>query len=119
MPRGSGAAGEMSCVVINPTLQSVFPHSLTLMILRTLNTSLTPQPNSTSFGPSGSAYAQLWYDGVDQFYCAATGCSQRASLTQVLRPGHALPLNSPVVPLRHSAGAAAESAAVSMGLMEI
>lgn len=54
----------------------MFPHSSTLTVLRTLNTSLTPQPNSTSFGPSGSAYAQLWYDGVEQFYCAATGCSQ-------------------------------------------
>ncbi|KAI9508809.1 hypothetical protein F5148DRAFT_1351131 [Russula earlei] len=70
------AAGEMSCAVINPTLESVFPLLSTLNILRTLNTSLTPQPNATSFGPSGSIYAQLWYDGVEQFYCAASGCSQ-------------------------------------------
>jgi hypothetical protein len=54
----------------------VFPLSSTLNILRTLNTSLTPQPNSTSFGPSSSLYAQLWYDGVEQFYCAASPCSQ-------------------------------------------
>lgn len=86
------AAGEMSCAVVvrdprdsevshlnieqNPTLQGVFPLSSDLTILRTLNTSLTPEPNSTSFGPSGTVYAQLWYDGVEQFYCTAGGCSQ-------------------------------------------
>ncbi|KAI0255316.1 hypothetical protein BJV78DRAFT_1119618 [Lactifluus subvellereus] len=70
------AAGEMSCAVINPTLQAVFPFASSLTILRTLNSSLTPQPNSTSFGPSGSVYVQLWYDGVEQFYCAASGCKQ-------------------------------------------
>ncbi len=86
------AAGEMSCAVIvrgppyseeshliieqNPTLQAVYPLSSALTILRTLNTSLTPQPNSTSFGSSGSVYVQLWYDGVEQFYCTAGGCSQ-------------------------------------------
>jgi hypothetical protein len=54
----------------------VFPLSSTLTVLRTLNTSLTPLPNSTSFGLSGSFYAQLWYDGVEQFYCTAGGCKQ-------------------------------------------
>jgi ABC-type Na+ transport system ATPase subunit NatA len=54
----------------------VFPFAASLTVLRTLNTSLTPQPNSTSFGPSGSVYAQLWYDGIEQFYCAASGCKQ-------------------------------------------
>ncbi|KAI0263756.1 hypothetical protein BC834DRAFT_924835 [Gloeopeniophorella convolvens] len=70
------AAGEMSCSVINPTIQGVFPLAPSLTILRNLNTSLTPQPNSTSFGPAGSVYAQLWYDGVEQFYCAASECTQ-------------------------------------------
>ncbi|KAH9023839.1 ABC-2 type transporter-domain-containing protein [Lactarius pseudohatsudake] len=73
------AAGEMSCAVINPTIQTLFPLSSTLTILRTLNTSLTPQPNATSFGASGSAYVQLWYDGVEQFYCAADRCTQSIS----------------------------------------
>ncbi|KAH9022606.1 hypothetical protein EDB84DRAFT_1589511 [Lactarius hengduanensis] len=73
------AAGEMSCAVINPTIQTLFPLSSTLTILRTLNTSLTPQPNATSFGTSGSAYVQLWYDGVEQFYCAADRCTQSIS----------------------------------------
>ncbi len=86
------AAGEMSCSVIvrlpplsrsdspnvaqNPTIQSLFPLSSRLTILRTLNTSLTPQPNSTSFAHSGSAYTQWWYDGIEQLYCAASGCEQ-------------------------------------------
>ncbi|KAI0042833.1 hypothetical protein FA95DRAFT_513015 [Auriscalpium vulgare] len=70
------AAGEMSCDVSNPMLQAIYPLSSTLTILRTLNTSLTPSPNRTSFGPSGSIYAQLWYAGVEQFYCAASTCSQ-------------------------------------------
>jgi hypothetical protein len=60
----------------NPTLQAVFPFASSLTVLRTLDTSLTPQPNSTSFGPSGSVYAQLWYDGIEQFYCAASACKQ-------------------------------------------
>jgi hypothetical protein len=54
----------------------VYPLSSDLTILRTFNTSLTPQPNSTSFGSDGSVYVQLWYDGVEQFYCTAGGCSQ-------------------------------------------
>ena len=54
----------------------MYPLSSDLTILRTLNTSLTPKPNSTSFGTSDSVYAQLWYDGVEQFYCTASECSQ-------------------------------------------
>lgn len=73
------AAGEMNCAVVVPTLQAIFPHLSSLTILRTLNASLTPRPNSTSFGASGSAYVQLWYDGVEQFYCAAEGCTQSVS----------------------------------------
>ena len=63
----------------NPTIQAVFPLSATLTILRTLNTSLTPQPNVTSFGTSGSIYAQSWYDGIEQFYCTSNGCTQNVS----------------------------------------
>ena len=90
------AAGEMSCSVIvricvyigsrlkasrvtqNPTLQAIYPLSSTLTILRTLNETLTPQPNATSFGVSGTVYAQLWYAGVEQFYCTASSCTQDA-----------------------------------------
>ncbi|KAI9452949.1 hypothetical protein BJY52DRAFT_1291187 [Lactarius psammicola] len=79
IPEQSGLNKTLTCAVINPTIQNLFPLSSTLTILRTLDTTLTPQPNSTSFGASGSAYVQLWYDGVEQFYCAANGCSQSVS----------------------------------------
>ncbi|KAF8579482.1 hypothetical protein K439DRAFT_1654569 [Ramaria rubella] len=70
------AAGEMSCQVLNPTLQSLFPLRSDLTILRTLNSSLSPLPNTTSFGTPGSVYAQLIYDGVEQFFCSADQCTQ-------------------------------------------
>lgn len=60
----------------NPTLQALYPLDSTLTILRTLNTTLTPSQGLTSFGSSGSIYAQLWYSGVEQFYCTASSCSQ-------------------------------------------
>ncbi|CAE6528385.1 unnamed protein product [Rhizoctonia solani] len=70
------AAQEMSCAVINPTLQALFPLSANLNIIRTLDPSLSPRPNVTSFGSGGSAFAQVFYDGVEQFYCQAGGCKQ-------------------------------------------
>lgn len=60
----------------NPTLQALFPLSSNLNILRTLNPSLTPVPNVTGFGSAGSVYAQLFYAGVEQFYCSAHSCTQ-------------------------------------------
>ncbi|KAI0781450.1 ABC transporter [Trametes elegans] len=60
----------------NPTLQAIFPGSSTLTILRTLNSSFTPIPDVTGFGSSGSLYAQLFYRGVEQFYCTADSCEQ-------------------------------------------
>ncbi|KAH9857541.1 hypothetical protein C2E23DRAFT_804715 [Lenzites betulinus] len=70
------AAGQMSCSVQNPTLQVIYPGPSTLTISRTLNSSFTPLPNVTGFGPSGSVYAQLFYRGVEQFYCTADSCEQ-------------------------------------------
>ncbi|PCH38575.1 ABC transporter [Wolfiporia cocos MD-104 SS10] len=70
------AAGQISCDVVNPTLQAIYPLSSTLNILRTLNPSLTPLPNVTGFGSAGTIYAQLFYDGVEQFYCHASSCTQ-------------------------------------------
>lgn len=52
-----------------------------LNILRTLDASRTPLPNITGFGPSGSAYAQLFFNGVEQFACAASSCVQTAPST--------------------------------------
>lgn len=87
------ASGQMSCDVNvsvfnrlhrsiltydsqNPTLQALYPLSSTLNIIRTINPSLSPLPNVTSFGSAGSLYAQLFYDGEEQFYCKADSCTQ-------------------------------------------
>jgi ABC-type multidrug transport system fused ATPase/permease subunit len=47
-----------------------------LNILRTLQPSFAAIPNVTAFGSAGSLFAQLWYDGVEQFYCKADSCTQ-------------------------------------------
>ncbi|KAF6755862.1 hypothetical protein DFP72DRAFT_303577 [Ephemerocybe angulata] len=70
------AAGQMSCQVINPTLQAIFSGQSTLNIERTLDPGLSPLPGSTSFGAKSSVSAQLFYDGVEQFYCHADSCAQ-------------------------------------------
>ncbi|KAJ4475603.1 hypothetical protein J3R30DRAFT_3294740 [Lentinula aciculospora] len=70
------ASSQMSCSVNNPTLQALYPLSSTLNIIRTLNPSLSPLPNVTSFGSAGSLYAQLFYEGEEQFYCKADSCVQ-------------------------------------------
>ena len=87
------AAGEMSCSVIvefihsppwvetdlyrqNPTLQALYPGASTLNIIRTLDPSLSPMPNVTSLPSSNTLAAQLFYDGVEQFFCSADSCTQ-------------------------------------------
>lgn len=47
--------------------------------MRTRQSSLTPLPNVTAFGASNSVYAQLFYDGVEQFYCRADTCTQQVN----------------------------------------
>ncbi|KAH6919115.1 ABC transporter [Coprinopsis sp. MPI-PUGE-AT-0042] len=73
------AASQMSCNVVNPTLQAIFPLMSTLNIERTLNPDLSPLPGSSSFGSAGSVFAQLFYNGVEQFYCQANSCTQSVS----------------------------------------
>ncbi|KAG1736895.1 uncharacterized protein EDB91DRAFT_1141561 [Suillus paluster] len=77
------AAGELSCQVNNPTLEAIYPLRSTLNILRTLNGSLSPLHNTsgTLLSPStnSSIYAQLFYDGVEQFFCTASPCTQTLS----------------------------------------
>ncbi|TFK45642.1 hypothetical protein OE88DRAFT_1669039 [Heliocybe sulcata] len=73
------AAGEMSCQVVNPTVQALFPGDTTLNILRNLQSSLTPVQNVTAFGNDDTVYAQLFYDDVEQFYCRADSCTQDTS----------------------------------------
>ncbi|KAF8162818.1 hypothetical protein B0H34DRAFT_693057 [Crassisporium funariophilum] len=70
------ASSQMSCQVNNPTLQAIYPLSTTLNIIRNLQPSFSPIPNATSFGVAGSAFASLFYDGVEQFYCQANSCTQ-------------------------------------------
>lgn len=72
---------QMTCDVIQQTLQSLFPGKTTLTISRALNGSLTPGGTSTMTSAGlatgeGIAFAQLWYDGVEQFYCRASSCTQ-------------------------------------------
>ncbi|KAJ6500671.1 hypothetical protein C8R45DRAFT_76765 [Mycena sanguinolenta] len=70
------AASQMSCQVQNPTLAALFPLSANLNILRTLTPDASPLPNITSFGPAGTVFAQLFYAGIEQFYCSANSCTQ-------------------------------------------
>ena len=37
---------------------------------------LTPIPNVTGFGANGTMFAQLFYNGEEQFYCTADSCAQ-------------------------------------------
>ncbi|KAJ7090414.1 hypothetical protein B0H15DRAFT_939000 [Mycena belliarum] len=70
------AASQMSCQVQNPTLQALFPLNSNLNIVRTLQPGLSPLPNTTSFGSAGTVVAQLFYSGVEQFYCQSDSCTQ-------------------------------------------
>ncbi|KIL68502.1 hypothetical protein M378DRAFT_158303 [Amanita muscaria Koide BX008] len=72
------ASSQLSCKVVNPTLQAIYPLDSYLNIMRTVQPSLTPLPNTTSFGGAGTAYVQLFYAGVEQFYCEADSCTQQA-----------------------------------------
>lgn len=68
---------ELTRLQQNPTLQGLFPLASTLNIIRTLQPGYSPIPNATSFGVAGSAFAQLFYNGVEQFYCEANSCTQQ------------------------------------------
>ncbi|KAJ7577480.1 hypothetical protein C8J56DRAFT_869698 [Mycena floridula] len=73
------ASGQMSCSVVNPTLQQVYPLKTTLNIIRTLTPSSSPLPNITSFGNAGTVAAHLFYDGVEQFHCQSDSCVQTSN----------------------------------------
>ncbi len=68
------SSSQMSCNVITPLLQSLFPGNSQLTIQRTLDGSLSPKENVTSFGGNGTVFAQLWFNGVEQ---VNFGCVQR------------------------------------------
>lgn len=74
-------SSQLSCSVVQPTVQALFPGDTILTITRTLNSSLTPGGVNTLTAAGltsgdGVAYAQLWLDGVEQFYCQAQQCVQ-------------------------------------------
>ncbi|GAA5980169.1 hypothetical protein JCM11641_006936 [Rhodosporidiobolus odoratus] len=75
--------GFASCDVVNPTLQSVFAGSTTLLIQKTVEPS---QSLSVTVGTNGTMLAQLFYSpstsnstATEQFYCAADSCLQSNS----------------------------------------
>lgn len=70
------STGQMSCNVDNPTIKAIFPGSTTANLIRTMDPTLSPLPNITSFGQSGTIHAQVFYDGEEEFYCAADSCTQ-------------------------------------------
>ena len=81
------SSSHLSCSVVQSTVQALFPGDTTLTITRTLNASLTPGGESTLnqaglTGGDGVANAQLWLDGIEQFYCRAEGCVQSAGGAQ-------------------------------------
>ncbi|WVW84638.1 hypothetical protein I302_106672 [Kwoniella bestiolae CBS 10118] len=75
------SSSQLTCSVIQSTLQALFPGSSTATITRSLNSSLTPGGTNTLtqgglLDDDGQVQMQLWYEGVEQFYCQATGCTQ-------------------------------------------
>ncbi|PPQ63344.1 hypothetical protein CVT24_006717 [Panaeolus cyanescens] len=70
------ASGQMSCRVENPTLQAIYPGNSVLNIMRTVDPSRSPLPGKTTFGENGTVFAQLFFNGVEQFYCQANSCTQ-------------------------------------------
>ena len=63
------ASSQLLCNVLNPTLQSLFSGKSELGITRTVNAGNSPvgsNNRSAGFGDDGTAYAQLWYNGVEQ-----------------------------------------------------
>ncbi|KAG8967053.1 hypothetical protein FRC03_010801 [Tulasnella sp. 419] len=71
------SSSEMSCRVVNPTLQALYPKQATLNILRTIDPSKSPLNSVSYLGDANTVRAQLFYDGVEQFYCQANSCVQQ------------------------------------------
>lgn len=62
-------------------MQAIYPGASTLNIIRTLDPALSPVPNVTSLPTSNTVTAQLFYDGVEQFFCIADSCTQSVTDT--------------------------------------
>ncbi|WVQ96652.1 hypothetical protein IAU59_003758 [Kwoniella sp. CBS 9459] len=75
------SSSQLSCQVIQATLQALFPLDSTATLTRSLNSSRTPGGTDTLnqaglLSADGTVGMQLWYNGVEQFYCSASGCAQ-------------------------------------------
>ncbi|KAL1412857.1 hypothetical protein Q8F55_000606 [Vanrija albida] len=75
---------QMTCSIEQVLIKSFFPLPITLSMMRSLNSSRTPGgPNTVKaagLAPAdGEIWAQVWYQGGEQFYCHASGCNQTAS----------------------------------------
>ncbi|GMK53955.1 hypothetical protein CspeluHIS016_0105410 [Cutaneotrichosporon spelunceum] len=75
------SSSQMACSVNQPTLQALFPGVSQLTITRSLNSSRVPG-SDRALNQAGiasgtaEAWAQLWLNGIEQFYCHATECNQ-------------------------------------------
>ncbi|WVF69150.1 hypothetical protein IAT40_003925 [Kwoniella sp. CBS 6097] len=75
------SSSQLSCQVIQATLQALFPLDSTATLTRSLNSSRTPGGTDTLnqaglTSADGTVGMQLWYNGVEQFYCSASDCAQ-------------------------------------------
>lgn len=75
------SVSQLTCNVVQASLNSLFPGASTLTFQLNLNSSLVPGGASTLqqsglVDSNGELWAQLWHEGVEQFSCGASGCSQ-------------------------------------------
>ncbi|KAH8927487.1 hypothetical protein BT69DRAFT_1316923 [Atractiella rhizophila] len=84
-------SGSMTCDVDNPTVKAVFSGTAVLAIQKTVGSSSSSLSYPYTSGISGAS-AQLWYTPsssttkvpIEQFYCAASTCSQTTNTKKQL-----------------------------------
>ncbi|CDU22090.1 related to ADP1-ABC transporter [Sporisorium scitamineum] len=80
----------IDCNVKQPTVNGVYPGEMRMTLSKTYNpdsfstTGLASWPEQ-----SNTALSQVWLDGVEQFYCQASGCSARNSSSTLSPQGDA------------------------------
>lgn len=72
---------QLTCDVIQPMLQGVFPGETKVTLTRFMNSSSSPGGEATfqktkQISGASEAYMQLWYNGKQQFACHLTECNQ-------------------------------------------
>ncbi|TXT15843.1 hypothetical protein VHUM_00346 [Vanrija humicola] len=78
------SVSQMSCAIRATLIESLFPGDVSLSMTRSLNSSKTPGgPNTLKAAGlpavNGEVWAQVWYQGREQFYCHASACNQTVS----------------------------------------